>query len=124
MQSVPCTSDSTQPDADIRILQRNSASPKAIYVAEDYPIVDPADSSAYVFLPSAVRDHAGNLQGILGISGSGINQHPGLDSWNFIPPSLTSSTYGYIASPFNDGDAEDTDNFNYPWGDWYSAILD
>ena len=124
IQIVPSSSASTQTEADIRILQRNGASPNSVYVAEDYPIVDPADSSAYVFLPSVVRDHAGNLQGILGISGSGIDEHPGLDSWTFIPPGRTSSTYGYIASPINDGDAEDTDSLNYRWGDWYSAVLD
>jgi len=114
----------TQTEADVRILQRNSAARTPSTFAEDYPIVDPVDSSTFVFLPSVVRDRPGNLQGILGISGSGINQHPGLDSWNFIPGTLTSATYGYIASPVNDGDAEDTDNLNYRWGDWYSAVLD
>jgi hypothetical protein len=124
IQIVPSSTASTQTEADIRILQRNSASPNAVYLAEDYPILDPVDSSAFVFLPSVVRDHSGNLQGILGISGSGINEHPGLDSWNFIPGTSTSSTWGYVASPVNDGDAEDTDNLNYRWGDWYSAVLD
>src|SRR5258706_909679 len=124
IQIVPSASSLTQTEADVRILQRNSAAPNTVYLAEDYPIVDPVDSSTFVFLPSVVRDRPGNLQGILGISGSGINQHPGLDSWNFIPGTLTSATYGYIASPVNDGDAEDTDNLNYRWGDWYSAVLD
>jgi Abnormal spindle-like microcephaly-assoc'd, ASPM-SPD-2-Hydin len=124
IQIAPSSSSLTQTEADIRILQRNAAPPNAVYLANDFPILDPADSNAYVFLPSVVRDKAGNLQGILGISGSGTNEHPGLDSWNFIPSSLTSSTYGYIASPLNDGDAEDVDNLNYRWGDWYSAVLD
>jgi hypothetical protein len=124
IQIVPSSSSLTQTEADVRILQRNVAPPNAVYLSADYRILDPVDSSVYVFLPSVVRDKAGNLQGILGISGSGPSQHPGLDSWNFIPSTLTSGTYGYIASPVNDGDAEDMDNLNYRWGDWYSAVLD
>src|ERR1022692_346911 len=124
IQIVPNATSFTQTEADVRILQRNSASPNAVYVAGDYPIVDPVDPNAYVFLPSVVRDKVGNLQGILGISGSGVDEHPGLDSLNFIPGTLTSGTYGYIASPVTDGDAEDSDSLNYRWGDWYSAVLD
>jgi hypothetical protein len=124
IQIVPSSSSSTQTEADVRILQRNSAAPNTVYLAEDYAVLDPVDSSAYVFLPSVVRDRAGNLQGILGISGTGVDEHPGLDSWSFNPGTLSSSTYGYIASPVNDGDAEDTDALNYRWGDWYSAVLD
>jgi Abnormal spindle-like microcephaly-assoc'd, ASPM-SPD-2-Hydin len=124
IQIIPNASNLTQTEADVRILQRNSAFPNAVYIAGDYPIIDPADSSAYVFLPSVARDKVGNLQGILGISGRGTNEHPGLDSLNFIPGTLTSGTYGYIASPLTDGDAEDTDSLSFRWGDWYSAVLD
>ena len=124
IQIVPNATDFTQTEADIRLLQRNTAYPNAVYIAGDYPILDPVDPNAYVVLPSIARDKVGNLQGILGISGSGSNEHPGLDSLNFIPGTLTSGTYGYIASPLTDGDAEDTDSLNYRWGDWYSAVLD
>ena len=124
IQIVPNSSNFTQTEADIRILQRNAASPNSVFLAADYPLVDPADSTAYVFLPSIVRDKAGNLQGVLGVSGSGINQHPGLDSLNFNPATETATTYGYIASPITDGDAEGIDNLKYRWGDWYSAVLD
>ena len=71
-----------------------------------------------------MRDKAGNLQGILGISGRGVNEHPGLDSLTFAPGTLTSGTWGYVANPNTDGDAEDTDSLGYRWGDWYSAVLD
>jgi hypothetical protein len=124
IQIIPNATSFTQTEADIRLLQRNTASPNAVYLAEDYPLLDPVDSNAYVVLPSIVRDKVGNLQGILGISGAGVNEHPGLDSLNFIPSTLTSGTYGYIASPLTDGDAEDEDSLNYRWGDWYSAVLD
>ena len=124
IQISPNATSRSQTEADVRVLQRNAAAPSAVFVAGDYPIVDPADSAAYVFLPSVVRDKAGNLQGIVGISGSGSNEHPGLDSLNFNPGTLSSSTYGYIASPITDGDAEDLDNLNYRWGDWHSAVLD
>jgi hypothetical protein len=124
IQIVPSATSFTQTEADIRILQRNTSSPNAVYVAGDYPTLDPVDPNAYVVLPSIARDKVGNLQGILGISGSGTNEHPGLDSFNFIPGTLTAGTYGYVASPLTDGDAEDTDNLNYRWGDWYSAVLD
>jgi hypothetical protein len=124
IQIVPNASSNTQTEADVRLLQRSATSPNPVYVAADYPVVDPVDSDAYVFLPSVVRDQAGNLQGILGVSGSGADEHPGLDSWNFVPGTATSSTWGYIASPLTDGDAEDTDNLNFRWGDWSSAVLD
>jgi Abnormal spindle-like microcephaly-assoc'd, ASPM-SPD-2-Hydin len=124
IQIVPSPTSFTQTEADIRILERNSAFPNAVYVSGDYPTLDPVDQNAYVFLPSVARDKVGNLQGILGISGRGTNEHPGLDSWNFIPSSLTAGTYGYIANPNTDGDAEDTDTLGYRWGDWYSAVLD
>lgn len=124
IQITPNASSRSQTEADVRVLQRNTSAPNGVFVAGDYPITDPADGSAYVFLPSVVRDKAGNLQGILGISGSGPTEHPGLDSINFDPATLSSSTYGYIASPFIDGDAEDLDNLNYRWGDWHSAVLD
>ncbi len=124
IQIIPNATNFTQTEADVRLLQRNTAYPNAVYIAGDYPIIDPVDPNAYVFLPSVVRDKVGNLQGILGISGAGSNEHPGLDSLNFIPSTLTSGTYGYIASPLTDGDAEDTDSANYRWGDWYSAVLD
>jgi len=124
IQIVPNATEFTQTEADIRLLQRNTAYPNAVYIAGDYPVLDPVDPNAYVVLPSIARDKVGNLQGILGISGRGSNEHPGLDSLNFIPGTLTSGTYGYIASPVTDGDAEDTDSLNYRWGDWYSAVLD
>jgi hypothetical protein len=124
IQINPNATDFSQTEADIRILQRNTAYPNAVYVAADYPTLDPVDPNAYVVLPSIVRDKVGNLQGILGISGTGSDEHPGLDSYNFIPGSLTEGTYGYIASPLTDGDAEDTDSLGYRWGDWYSAVLD
>lgn len=124
IQIVPSSSVLSQTEADIRILEKDPASPNPIYLAADYPIVDPSDTSAYAFLPSMVRDKAGNLQGILGVSGAGINEHPGLQSINFNPATLATSSYGYIASPITDGDAEDLDNLNYRWGDWQSAVLD
>jgi hypothetical protein len=124
IQITPNAASRSQTEADVRVLQRNTSVPNGVFVAGDYPIVDPADGSAYVFLPSVVRDKAGNLQGILGISGTGTNEHPGLDSLNFNPGTLASSTYGYIASPITDGDAEDLDSLNYRWGDWQSAVLD
>ena len=113
-----------QTEADIRVLQRSSSSGNPVYVAGDYPVTDPSDSSAYVFLPSIVRDKAGNLQGIFNVSGTGTNEHPALESLNFNPATLQATTYGYITSPSTDGDAEDTDNLNYRWGDWSSAVLD
>jgi hypothetical protein len=124
IQIVPSSSSLTQTEADIRVLERNTAFPNTVYIAGDYPILDPVDPNAYVVLPSIVRDKAGNLQGILGISGSGVNEHPGLDSLTFIPSTLTSGTWGYVANPNTDGDAEDTDSLGYRWGDWYSAVLD
>jgi len=124
IQIVPSNTKLTQTEADIRVLKRNAGAGNAVYVAADYPVIDPVDSAAYVFLPSIVRDKAGNLQGILGISGSGTDEHPGLDSLTFNPATLASGTWGYIASPLTDGDAEDTDSLNYRWGDWYSGVLD
>jgi hypothetical protein len=124
IQIVPSNTVLTQTEADVRVLQRNTAAPNAVYVAADYPIIDPVDSAAFVFLPSVVRDKAGNLQGILDISGSGASEHPGLDSLTFNPGTHTSGTWGYIASPLTDGDAEDTDSLNYRWGDWSSGVLD
>ena len=124
IQIVPSNSVLSQTEADIRVLQRNTMTPNSIYVAADYPIVDPSDSNAYTYLPSVVRDKAGNLQGILGISGTGVDEHPGLDSLNLNPSTLQATSYGYIASPINDGDAEDKDSLNYRWGDWYSGVLD
>jgi hypothetical protein len=124
IQITPSSTTRGQTEADIRILQRNTTVPNAVYVAGDYPIMDPVDASAYAFLPAIVRDKAGNLQGILGISGSGSTEHPGLDSVFYNPGTFSSSTYGYIANPSTSGDAEDTDSLNYRWGDWYSAVLD
>jgi hypothetical protein len=124
IQITPSSTSRTQTEADIRVLQRNPLTPNAVYVASDYPMLDPVDGNAYVTLPSVARDKAGNLQGILGISGSGVNEHPGLDSLFFNTGTLASSTYGYVASPLIGGDAEDTDSLNYRWGDWYSAVLD
>jgi hypothetical protein len=124
LQIKPSSSSNTQTEADIRILQWNTSNPKAIYVADDYQVTDPLDSSAFVFLPSVARDKVGNLQGILGLSGSGASEHPGLDSWYYIPGTLQSGSYGFIENPGNDGDAEGTDSLNYRWGDWQGAVLD
>jgi hypothetical protein len=124
IQITPSQTVNSQTEADIRILQRNSVSPNAVYVADDYPLLDPVDPNAYVFMPSAVRDKAGNLQGIIGISGPGTDEHPGLDSFTLNVSNLQVTTYGYIASPVTDGDAEDTDSLNYRWGDWFSGVLD
>jgi len=60
----------------------------------------------------------------LGVSGSGVNEHPALNSLTFNPGTLQAGTWGYITSPITDGDAEDTDTLNYRWGDWYSGVLD
>jgi Abnormal spindle-like microcephaly-assoc'd, ASPM-SPD-2-Hydin len=124
IEVVPNAGTPGQTEADIRVLQRNASSPNSVYVSADYPILDPVDSSAYVFLPSIVRDKSGNLQGILGVSGSGVNEHPALNSLTFNPGTLQAGTWGYITSPITDGDAEDTDTLNYRWGDWYSGVLD
>jgi Abnormal spindle-like microcephaly-assoc'd, ASPM-SPD-2-Hydin len=124
IQITPSATGRTQTEADIRVLQRNTALANVVYVAADYPTIDPVDGKAYVALPSIARDKAGNLQGILGVSGSGSSEHPGLDSLFINAGTLASSTYGYIANPLTDGDAEDTDTLNYRWGDWYSAVLD
>jgi hypothetical protein len=113
-----------QSEADIRLLQWSKAVPPAIQVAADYPFTDTNDPSAYVFLPSIARDKVGNLLGILGVSGAGSTEHPGLDSLYYIPTTATVGSYGYIAHPVSDGDAEDTDPSNYRWGDWYGAVLD
>jgi hypothetical protein len=124
LQIVPSNRQLTQTEADVRVLQRNAAAPQTVYVSADYQIVDPSNSTLYTYLPSIVRDKAGNLQGILQISGSGTSQHPGLDSLNFNPGTLQGSSWGYIASPVTDGDAEDTDSLGYRWGDWSSGVLD
>lgn len=114
----------SQTEGDIRVLQWNSANPAAIYVAEDYPLIDPNDPNAYVFLPSVARDRVGNLRGIVALSGSGSSEHPGLDSVYYNNGSSGWQSYGYIANPSADGDAEDTDSQNYRWGNWSGAVLD
>jgi len=124
IEVVPNAGTPGQTEADIRVLQRNATSPNAVYVSADFPILDPVDSNAFVFLPSIVRDKAGNLQGILGVSGSGVNEHPALNSLTFNPGTRQAGTWGYITSPITGGDAEDTDTLNYRWGDWYSGVLD
>lgn len=124
IQIVPNKTSFTQTEAVVRVLQRNTATPFAVYIAGEYQLTDPSDPTAYVFLPSIVRDKAGNLQGILGVSGPGANQHPGLQSLNFTPGTLSSGTYGYIINPATAGDAKGVDSLNYRWGDWYSAVLD
>jgi hypothetical protein len=113
-----------QTEADLRILQFNNGTPPAIVLAADYAVKDPLDPNAYVFVPSVARDKAGNLQGILAVSGPGLNEHPGLESIFFIPGSSTLGTYGHIANPNTDGDAQDLDLANYRWGDWSGAVLD
>jgi Abnormal spindle-like microcephaly-assoc'd, ASPM-SPD-2-Hydin len=124
IQISPSSTSRGQTEADIRVLQRNAAAPNSIYVAGDYPVTDPSDPNAYVFIPGIARDRAGNLQGIFGVSGTGINEHPGLQSLLFNPGTSSASTYGYIVNPGSSGDAEDTDNLNYRWGDWFSAVVD
>ena len=113
-----------QTEADLRILRWNTNVPPAIHVAADYQVKDPLDPNAYVSLPSVARDKSGNLQGILNVSGAGSNEHPGLDSLYVVPSTSTVGSYGYIANPSSDGDAEDTDAANYRWGDWSGAVLD
>ena len=114
----------SQTEADLRILHWSTTVPPAIQVAADYPVTDPLDPSAYVSLPSVARDKVGNLQGILNVSGAGSNEHPGLDSLYMIPSTSTVGSYGFIANPNTDGDAEDTDPADYRWGDWDGAVLD
>jgi len=75
-------------------------------------------------LPAVARDKAGNLQGILSVAGAGSSEHPGLDSLYLITGTSTVGSYGYLANPATDGDAEDTDAANYRWGDWSGAVLD
>jgi hypothetical protein len=113
-----------QTEADLRILQWNTANPPAIVVAEDRPVIDPLDPNVYVFMPIVARDLVGNLQGILGVSGTASTEHPGLDAVYLLAGTSTLQSYGYIANPSTDGDAEDTDPSNYRWGDWYGAVLD
>jgi Abnormal spindle-like microcephaly-assoc'd, ASPM-SPD-2-Hydin len=124
IQIVPQANAQSQTEADIRVLQRNTVAPNSVYIAADYPMIDPVDSAAYVFLPSVVRDKAGNLQGIWNVSGSGVNEHPALNSMTFNPGSGLESTWGYVTSPITGGDAEDTDSLGYRWGDWSSGVLD
>ena len=124
MQINPSKNTLSQTEADLRVLQWSSGSTPAITLAADYPLTDPNDPNAYVFLPSVARDQAGNLQGILGTSGPGAGEHPGLDSVYLIPATSTIGTYGYIANPGTDGDAGNTGPADYRWGDWYGAELD
>jgi len=124
IQISPSATTRGQTEADIRVLQRNAAAPNSLYLAEDYLVTDPSDPNAYVFIPSIARDKAGNLQGIFGVSGTGASEHPGLQSLLFNPGTFSASTYGYIANPGTSGDAQDTDNLNYRWGDWFSAVVD
>jgi hypothetical protein len=119
----PSPTTLSQTEADLRILQWNTAGTE-IEIAQDYPVTDPQDANAYVFLPSVARDMVGNLQGILGVSGAGSNEHPGLDGVYLTAGSSTLASYGYIANPNTDGDAKDTDPADYRWGDWYGAVLD
>jgi hypothetical protein len=121
IQIAPSTTLS-QTEADVRVLQWNTATPAAIVVGADYPIKDPNDASAYVFLPSVARDKVGNIQGIVAVSGTKPAEHPGLESVFYLPGSATLGSYGYIANPANDGDAQDAGDFH--WGDWFGAVLD
>jgi hypothetical protein len=113
-----------QTEADLRILHWKTTVPPVIAVANDYPVKDPLDSNAYVSMPSFARDQVGNLQGIVNVSGAGSNEHPGLDGVYLTNGTSKLQSYGYIANPSTDGDAEDTDSANYRWGDWYGAVLD
>jgi hypothetical protein len=122
IQINPNPSVLSQTEADIRVLQFNSSN--AIYVAKDYTLIDPNDPNAYVFLPSIAQDRVGNLRGIVALSGTGVSEHPGLDSVYYNNGGSGWQSYGYIANPSVDGDAEDTDSQNYRWGDWSGAVLD
>lgn len=122
IQINPNPSVFSQTEADIRVLQFNSSN--AIYVAQDHPLIDPNDPDAYVFLPSVAQDRVGNLRGIVAVSGTGSSEHPGLDSVYYNSGSSGWRSYGYIANPAVDGDAEDTDSQNFRWGDWSGAVLD
>jgi hypothetical protein len=113
-----------QTEADLRILQWSGGAHPVIERVADYPVTDPRDGNAYVSMPSVARDQAGNLQGILNVSGTGSNEHPGLDGVYLLAGTSTLESYGYIENPADDGDAEDTDSANYRWGDWYGAVLD
>ncbi|MGA8215545.1 MAG: hypothetical protein WB799_18250 [Candidatus Sulfotelmatobacter sp.] len=124
IQIKPNASVLSQTEADIRVLQWNSSNPAAIYVAEDYPLIDPNDPNAYVFLPSVARDRVGNLRGVVALSGTSSSEHPGLDSVYYSAGGSGWQSYGYIATPSADGDAEDTDSLNYRWGNWSGAVLD
>ena len=124
IQISPSPSVFSQTEADIRVMQWNASTPAAIYVSADYPLTDPNDPDAYVFLPSVARDKVGNLQGVISLSGRAAAEHPGLDSVYFNPGGASWQTYGYIANPSDDGDAKDNDNQNYRWGDWSGAVLD
>ena len=122
IQINPNPSVLSQTEADIRVLQFNSSN--AIYVSKDYPLIDPNDSSAYVFLPSIAQDRVGNLRGIVALSGTGSSEHPGLDGVYYNNGSSSWQSYGYVANPSVDGDAEDTDSQNFRWGNWSGAVLD
>jgi hypothetical protein len=123
IQKVPNPTLS-QTEADLRVLQWSTAVPPIIEVAQDFPVTDPNDPNAYVFLPSIARDQVGNLQGVIGVSGPGANEHPGLDGVYLIAGATELASYGYIENPADDGDAEGTNASNYRWGDWYGAVLD
>jgi hypothetical protein len=111
-----------QTEADVRILGWDTSSPAAIVVSADYQIKDPNDASAYVFLPSFARDKVGNVQGIVAVSGNKPGEHPGLESIYVLPGPSTLGSYGYIANPASNGDAQDAGDFH--WGDWSGAVLD
>lgn len=124
IQINPNPSVLSQTEADIRILQWNPSNPGAIYISADYPLIDPNDPDTYVFLPSIARDRVGNLRGIVAVSGTGSTEHPGLDSVYYNTGSSGWQSYGYVANPSVDGDAEDTDSQNFRWGNWSGAVLD
>ena len=123
IQILPSATQLTQTEANVRILTWNTATPPAISVASDFAVTDPLDASAYVFLPSLARDKVGNLLGIIATSGPGSVEHPGIASV-YLNPGPTVGSYGYVANPASDGDAEDTDAQRYRWGDWSGAVLD
>ena len=124
IQIVPSKTTRSQTEADVRVLTWSTGGTPAITLSEDYPFTDPNDPNAYVFLPSVARDQAGNLQGVIGTSGPGASEHPGLDSIYLTPANPTVASYGYIANPGSDGDAENTGSGDYRWGDWYGSMLD
>ncbi len=122
IQKTPNPVTFSQTEVIIRKLQRNTGGP--VQIAVEYPLLDPSDGNAWAFLGTVVQDKAGNLQGVFAVSGSGANEHPGIQSFYVPAATQTLGTYGYVINPASSGDAKGTDAANYRWGDWYSATVD